>query len=84
MMGTEGERAEYRAKMEKGGTGYGDLKKMLADLVLKEFAPLRKRREELAADPKKVTRWMTEGAAKARQTADGVLVRVRTAVGTKS
>ncbi|NDA27000.1 MAG: tryptophan--tRNA ligase, partial [Verrucomicrobia bacterium] len=56
LMGTEGERAEFRAKMEKGGTGYGDLKKMLADMVLKEFAVLRKRREELATDPKKVAR----------------------------
>ena len=84
MMGTESERAEFRGRMEKGGTGYGDLKKMLADMVLKEFAGLRKRREELAADPKKVARWMSEGAAKARKTADEVLARVRTAVGTKS
>jgi tryptophanyl-tRNA synthetase len=84
LMGTEGGRAEFRAKMEKGGTGYGDLKKMLADMVLKEFAALRKRREELAADPKKVARWMDEGAAKARKTAEGVLARVRAAVGTKS
>lgn len=84
LMGTEGERAEFRAKMEKGGTGYGDLKKMLAEMVLKEFAALRKRREELAADPKKVARWMEEGAAKARKTAEGVLARVRAAVGTKS
>jgi len=84
LMGTEAERAEFRGKMEKGGTGYGDLKKMLADMILKEFAGLRKRREELAADPKKVARWMEEGAAKARKTAEGVLARVRAAVGTKS
>jgi tryptophanyl-tRNA synthetase len=83
-MGSEGERAEFRAKMEKSGTGYGDLKKMLAEMVLKEFGPLRKRREELAADSKKVARWMEEGAAKARTTAEGVLARVRAAVGTKS
>jgi tryptophanyl-tRNA synthetase len=84
LMGTEAERAEFRGKMEKGGTGYGDLKKMLAEMVLKEFGALRKRREELAADPKKVARWMEEGAAKARKTAEGVLARVRAAVGTKS
>ena len=83
LMGTESERAEFRGKMEKGGTGYGDLKKILADLVLKEFAALRSRREELAADPKKVTRWMEEGAARARKTAESVLARVRAAVGTK-
>lgn len=83
LMGTAAERAEFRRKMEKGGTGYGDLKKMLADTVLREFATLRKRREELAADPGKVARWMQEGAGKARQTAEGVLARVRAAVGTR-
>jgi len=83
LMGTAAERAEFRRKMEKGGTGYGDLKKMLADTILREFATLRKRREELAADPGKVARWMQEGAGKARQTAEGVLARVRAAVGTR-
>jgi len=83
LMGTAAERAEFRRKMEKGGTGYGDLKKMLADTVLREFATLRKRREELAADPGKVARWIQEGAGKARQTAEGVLARVRAAVGTR-
>jgi tryptophanyl-tRNA synthetase len=82
LMGTDQERAEYRAKMEKGGTGYGDLKKGLADLVLREFEGLRQKRDGLAADPAKVERWMKEGAAKARKTAEQVLRRVRTAVGT--
>jgi len=84
LMGTDGERAEYRKKMEKGGTGYGDLKKNLADLVLKEFAGMRKRRAELAADPAQLARWMAQGAEKARATAYQVITRVRSAVGTKS
>ena len=84
LMGTEGERAEYRGKMEKAGTGYGDLKKSLADLVLKEFAGMRKKREELAADPAQLARWMAQGAEKARATAHQVITRVRLAVGTKS
>jgi tryptophanyl-tRNA synthetase len=84
LMGTDGERAEYRKKMEKGGTGYGDLKKNLADLVLKEFAGMRKRREELAADSAQLARWMAQGAEKARSTAHQVITRVRSAVGTKS
>ena len=83
LMGTEAERAEYRGRMEKGGTGYGDLKKSLADLVLREFEPLRKKREALASDPARVERWMKDGAAKARKTAESVLQRVRAAVGTQ-
>ena len=84
LMGTEAERSDYRSKMEKGGCGYGDLKKSLADLVLKEFDGMRKKREELASDPKRVEKWMKEGAAKARNTAEQVLKRVRSAVGTSS
>ena len=84
LMGTDAERAEYRGRMEKGGTGYGDLKKSLADLVLHEFAGMRKKREELASEPMRVDQWMKEGAAKARKTAEQVLQRVRSAVGTLS
>ena len=83
LMGTEGERSAYRATMEKGGTGYGDLKKSLADLVLREFDGMRKRRVELASDSKRVETWMKDGAAKARKTAEQVLARVRSAVGTQ-
>jgi hypothetical protein len=45
---------------------------------------MRKKREELASDPKRVEKWMKEGAAKARNTAEQVLKRVRSAVGTSS
>jgi len=83
LMGTDAERSEYRAKMEKGGTGYGDLKKGLADLVLREFDGMRKKREELASNLPRVEEWMKGGAAKARKTAEQVLARVRAAVGTQ-
>jgi tryptophanyl-tRNA synthetase len=83
LMGTDAERSEYRAKMEKGGTGYGDLKKGLADLVLREFDGMRKKREELASNLPRVEQWMKDGAAKARKTAEQVLARVRSAVGTQ-
>ena len=82
LLGREDEKAEYRGLLEKGGVGYGDLKKKLADLVLQEFAVMRKRREELAADPAQLGRWMAQGAEKARGSAMKVLARVRAAVGT--
>ena len=82
LLGREDEKAEYRGLLEKGGVGYGDLKKKLADLVLQEFAVMRKRREELAADPTQLARWMAQGAEKARGTAMKVMARVRAAVGT--
>ena len=82
LLGGEDEKAKYRGLLEKGGVGYGDLKKKLADLVLQEFAGMRKRREELAADPTQLGRWMAQGAEKARGSAMKVLSRVRAAVGT--
>ena len=82
LLGREDERAEYRGLLEKGGVGYGDLKKRRADLVLNEFAVMRKKREELAADPAQLGRWMAQGAEKARSSANQVLARVRAAVGT--
>jgi tryptophanyl-tRNA synthetase len=82
LLGREDEKAEYRGLLEKGGVGYGDLKKKLADLVLQEFAGMRKRREELASDPAQLERWMAQGAEKARGSAMKVLARVRAAVGT--
>jgi len=82
-MGTDADRSDYRSKMEKGGSGYGDLKKGLADLVLREFEEMRKKREELASDPMRVEKWMKEGAVKARKAAEQVLSRVRAAVGTQ-
>jgi len=83
LMGTDADRSDYRSKMEKGGSGYGDLKKGLADLVLREFEEMRKKREELASDPVRVEKWMKEGAVKARKAAEQVLSRVRAAVGTQ-
>ena len=83
LMGTDADRSDYRSKMEKGGSGYGDLKKGLADLVLREFEEMRKKREELASDPMRVEKWMKEGAVKARKAAEQVLSRVRAAVGTQ-
>jgi len=66
---------------QKGGVGYGDLKKRLADAYWDFFAPMRARRAEILADPAHVDRVLAEGAARAREEASKVLDRVRRAVG---
>lgn len=75
---------DYRA-MEadflRGGVGYGDLKKRLFAGVWEFFAAQRTRREEILADPGLVDRILAEGAVKAREVSDTVMVRVRKAVG---
>ena len=67
---------EYRA-----GLSYGDAKKRFLETYLDVFAPMRKKREELAKKPKFLEEVAIEGAQKARLTAAQTMDRVRKAVG---
>ncbi|NJM38738.1 MAG: tryptophan--tRNA ligase [Akkermansiaceae bacterium] len=73
--------ASMVADHEKGGVGYGDFKKRLADAYWEYFAPMRARRAEILADPSYVDRVLADGAERAREEATKVLCRVRKAVG---
>lgn len=76
--------ADYAAMVadhERGGVGYGDFKKRLADAYWDFFAPMRVRRAEILADPGYVDRVLASGAERAREEASKVLTRVRRAVG---
>jgi tryptophanyl-tRNA synthetase len=66
---------------ERGGVGYGDFKKRLADAYWDFFAPMRARRAEIEADPGFVDQVLANGAVRAREEAGKVLERVRRAVG---
>jgi tryptophanyl-tRNA synthetase len=65
----------------RGGIGYGEFKKRLADAYWDYFAPMRARRETILADPGQVDQVLAAGAARAREEAGKVLARVRRAVG---
>ena len=71
------------ADHERGGLGYGDFKKRLADAYWEFFAQMRARRVEILADQGFVDRVLTDGAARANDEAAKVLNRVRLAVGLK-
>jgi tryptophanyl-tRNA synthetase len=76
--------AEYDAMVaafQAGGSGYGDFKKTLFAAVWNYFAPMREKRAAVVADPKLVDDVLRDGAAKANAIADGVMKRVRKAVG---
>jgi tryptophanyl-tRNA synthetase len=76
--------ADYAAMVvdhERGGTGYGDFKKRLAEAYWEYFAPMRERRMEILADPGYVDGVLAAGAERAREEASKVLARVRGAVG---
>ena len=78
--------ADYQTMVDdhlRGGAGYGDFKKRLAEAYWDFFAPMRVRRAEILADPGYVDRVLADGAARAREESAKVLDRVRRAVGLK-
>jgi tryptophanyl-tRNA synthetase len=79
----EEQRAEMAATYRRGGFGYGEVKKALADLAADRFAEARQRREELVAHPERVRQILGDGAADARKKAAEVLLRVQRACGAK-
>jgi tryptophanyl-tRNA synthetase len=65
----------------RGGFGYGEVKKALADAAERFFAEPRARRADLSARPERVREILAAGAAKARQKAAEVLKRAQDACG---
>ncbi len=72
---------EMAALYRRGGFGYGDVKKALADAAERYFAEPRARREDLAAHPQRVREILKDGAARARAKAGEVLRRAQSACG---
>ena len=81
LVASESDYQTMESEFLRGGTGYGDFKKRLFGAVWDYFAPFRIRREEILQDPAYVDRVLAEGAEKARGVSDGVMQRVRAAVG---
>jgi tryptophanyl-tRNA synthetase len=79
----ETQREELAALYRKGGFGYGQVKKALADLAFDFFAEARQRRKELESKPDMIRQILGDGAAKARKKAAEVLLRAQIACGVK-
>ena len=80
----EAEREAMAATYRRGGFGYGEVKKALADLAERYFAEPRERRQELEAHGERVREILGDGAATARAKAAEVLGRVQSACGVKA
>ncbi len=79
-----GEQAEWEARVRAGGVGapgYGHLKQRLIEVIEEHFAPARKRREELLADPGEVDAILARGAERARARAAATRDRALAACG---
>ncbi|AQT68979.1 Tryptophan--tRNA ligase [Anaerohalosphaera lusitana] len=75
------ELAEWREKYEKGGTGYGTVKKRVVELLHDYFRPYRNKRAELEDNQDYVKKVLADGAERARAVARTTLDKVRDAVG---
>ena len=77
----EAEREEMAALYRRGGFGYGDVKKALADAAEQFFAEPLARRAELKAHPERIEEILADGASRARTKASQVLRRAQKACG---
>lgn len=83
LVATNAERTEMAALYRRGGFGYGEVKKALADAADRYFGEARARREELADRPERVREILADGASRARKKAAEVLLRAQRACGVK-
>ena len=81
LVADESERQAMREAFAAGGTGYGEFKKQLFAKLWEYFSAMRQRRAEILAQPDYIDNVLAEGAQRANQIADGVMCRVREAVG---
>lgn len=81
LVATPEEVEEMRRKFLAGGYGYGHAKKELLEKIWHYFQPYREKREELEKNQDYVRKVLYEGALKARESAELVMQRVRSAAG---
>lgn len=73
--------AQMAEMYRRGGFGYGDVKKQLAEVAENYFAEARARRQDYSSRPDTVRDILSDGAARARDRARQVLARVQDACG---
>ena len=73
--------ARWDERYRKGGMGYSEAKKRLAELIVEFFRPYREKRTELEKNIDYVKQVLAKGAARARQVAAKTLADARNAVG---
>jgi tryptophanyl-tRNA synthetase len=75
------ELAQWEARYRKGGMGYSEAKRRLAELMIDYFRPFRQKRGELENNIDYVKEALSKGAARAKAVAAKTLAEVRKAVG---
>ncbi len=71
----------YEKEHQKGSIRYGDMKKQLAEDMVRFIAPIRNKAEAIRNDHSYLKEVMEKGAEKARNSARATMERVRQAIG---
>jgi len=75
------ELTKWENRYRSGGTGYGEAKKRLSELIIDYFKPFRQKRAELENNIDYVKQVLADGASRARKIAVETLGQARRAVG---
>jgi len=75
--------AQFETDYENCTIRYGDMKKQLAEDMVKFVSPIREKAESIRRDEKYLTEIMEKGAVKARKSAIATMQLVRSAMGLK-
>jgi len=75
------ELADWETRYRRGGTGYSEAKKRLADLMIDHFKPFRQKRAELEQNINYVKEFLANGAKRAKAVARETLEKARQAAG---
>ena len=62
-------------------SGYGELKKRVAEMVIGEVTPIKERYEELMKDTAELDRLLARGANRAREVADPKMDEIKRRIG---
>jgi tryptophanyl-tRNA synthetase len=81
LFATPEEVAAMEEDFRAGGFGYGAFKERLFEIIWEQFAPMRRRREELLAHTDYIDETLAAGARRARKVAGRTISRVRNSVG---
>lgn len=71
----------YRKAFNECTIRYGDMKKQLAEDMVRFIAPIRERAKDLQADEERIKKIMREGAEKARASASATIAEARKLIG---
>jgi tryptophanyl-tRNA synthetase len=72
---------QMESEFQVGGVGYGEFKKRLFAALWEYLAPMRRRRNQILADPDYVDMVLRDGRERANLVAEEVMSRVRSATG---